>query len=303
MIAERMGPGILQLSGGEPTMRDDLPALIAAAREMEFAGIQINTNGLRLAREEGYARRLKDAGASWAYLQFDGVTDAPYSILRGQPVMAAKERAIQNCADVGLGMVLVATLIPGVNTDQIGDIVRFALARSPAVRGVHFQPVSYFGRYPNAPEDADRFTLPEVVRALCDQTDLFTPGDFRPTGVEHPSCSFNGVFRIRDGARVEGSVFRHQETDTMRAAAILSRQWGFSMPEDTDPEKLDDFDRLKLSMGEKMTISSMAFMDAWTLDVERLQHCPIKVAHKGKLYPFCSWNVTSMDGTRLHEAG
>lgn len=301
MVADRLGPGILQLSGGEPTTRDDLPALIEEARNLEFAGIQINTNGLRLAEEVGYARRLRDAGASWVYLQFDGRTDGPYRALRGRSLAALKERAVENCIEAGLPVVLVATLVPGVNTDQVGDIVRFALFRSPGVRGVHFQPVAYVGRYPKAPADADRFTLPEVVTALCDQTGLFRPGDFYPTEVEHPSCSFNAVFRVRDG-RPEPWVPGHREADTMRAAAILSRQWGFSMPQ-AGPEALDDFDRLKLSMGEKLTISGMAFMDAWTLDLERLQHCPIKVAHRGGLYPFCSWNLTAMDGTRLHDIG
>ncbi len=301
-VADRLGPGILQLSGGEPTVRDDLPALIEEARRSEFAGIQINTNGLRLAEEPGYAQRLKDAGASWVYLQFDGTTDAPYRALRGRPLAALKERAVENCMEAELPVVLVATLIPGVNTDQVGDVARFALARSPGVRGVHFQPVAYVGRYPKAPTDADRFTLPEVVAALCAQTGLFRPEDFYPTGVEHPSCSCNGVFRVR-GGRPEPWISAHREADTMRAAAILSRQWGFSMPGDLDPATLDDFDRLKLSMREKLTISAMAFMDAWTLDLERLQHCPIKVAHKGGLYPFCSWNLTAMDGARLHDAG
>ena len=62
---DAQGPGILQLSGEEPTVRDDLPELIEAAAAMGFSGIQLNTNGLRLAVEAGYAGRLKSAGLSW----------------------------------------------------------------------------------------------------------------------------------------------------------------------------------------------------------------------------------------------
>lgn len=302
-VMEAQGPGILQLSGGEPAVRDDLPELIEAAAALGFSGIQLNTNGLRLANETGYAGRLKSAGLSWVYLQFDGTDDPPYLALRGRPLAGLKRRAVENCAAVGLNVVLVATVRPGINADRIGDIVRFAVANAPGVRGVHLQPVTYLGRYPEAPNDEDRITLPEVVRALCDQTGLFEPEDFRPTGVEHPSCSFNGVFFVGEGGRLAPRVSRHQEKDPLRAAAILSRQWGFDVGSLEDGPGRDDFDRALASLGTRLTISAMAFQDAWTLDLERLQHCPIKVAHGGKLYPFCAWNLTAMDGTRLYGPG
>ena len=302
-VMEAQGPGILQLSGGEPAVRDDLPELIAAAAAMGFSGIQLNTNGLRIALQAGYAASLKAAGLSWVYLQFDGTDDPPYLALRGRPLAGLKRRAVENCAAAGLNVVLVATVKPGVNADRIGDIVRFAAANAPNVRGVHLQPVAYLGRYPKAPDDADRITLPEVVRALCDQTGLFEPGDFRPTGVEHPSCSFNGVFFVDAEGRLTPRVPRHQEKDPLRAAAILSRQWGFDVGALEEGAGGDDFDRALAALGSRLTVSAMAFQDAWTLDLERLQHCPIKVAHRGKLYPFCAWNLTAADGTRLYGPG
>ena len=59
----RASPGCnVQLSGGEPTVRDDLPALIRMARERGFGLLQVNSNGLRLGLEAGYARKLREAG-------------------------------------------------------------------------------------------------------------------------------------------------------------------------------------------------------------------------------------------------
>ena len=116
------GPFNIQLSGGEPTVRDDLPAIIRLGREKGFPFFQLNTNGLRLAREAGYAEELKAAGLNTVFLQFDGVTDAVFETLRGRPLLAEKEQAIVNCAAAGLGIVLVPVIAAGVNEDQVGAI-------------------------------------------------------------------------------------------------------------------------------------------------------------------------------------
>ena len=142
------GPFNIQLSGGEPCMRDDLAEIIALGCSLGFSFFQLNTNGLRLARDAGYLRRLKEAGLSTVFLQFDGTRDAIYEALRGRALFAQKQAAVEQCIEQQVGVVLVPTLVPGVNTDAIGEIIRFALPRVPGVRGVHFQPISYFGRYP-----------------------------------------------------------------------------------------------------------------------------------------------------------
>jgi uncharacterized radical SAM superfamily Fe-S cluster-containing enzyme len=196
------GPCNIQLSGGEPTLRDDLPEIIKLGRSLGFTYFQLNTNGLRLAHDPGYLRRLKDAGVSCVFLQFDGTDDAINQKIRGAALLETKTRAIAHCAAVNLGVVLVPTLIPRVNTGEIGRILDFALARVPAVRGVHFQPVSYFGRYPEPPHDSDRITIPEVMRQIERQTGGKIKGsEFRPPAAENPYCSFHANFTLMpDGA-------------------------------------------------------------------------------------------------------
>ena len=158
----------IQLSGGEPTMRDDLSDIVRLVRARGFDFVQLNSNGVRLARDRDFVNALAKAGLDCVFLQFDGVSDAVYQRLRGAKLMRLKQQAIDNCAQAGLGVVLTPTLVPDVNVDEIGPIVDFARARLPAVRAVHFQPVSYFGRCLIVPDAASRITLPEVMQALID---------------------------------------------------------------------------------------------------------------------------------------
>jgi uncharacterized radical SAM superfamily Fe-S cluster-containing enzyme len=194
------GPYNVQLSGGEPTMRGDLPEIVALGRRLGFEFIQVNTNGLRFAREPSYLKALKEAGLSSVFLQFDGTQDEIYERLRGKRLLSKKKAAIAQCAECDLGVVLVPTLVPDANMHDVGSIVDFALQHVPIVRGVHFQPVSYFGRYPKLPDgpgDKDRITIPEIIRAVGMQTGgRIKSEDFKPPACENAWCSFHGNFVI-----------------------------------------------------------------------------------------------------------
>ncbi|GAB6039130.1 radical SAM protein [Fundidesulfovibrio butyratiphilus] len=195
------GPCNIQLSGGEPTVRNDLPEIVAHARRAGFAFVQLNTNGLRLAREAGYASRLANAGLASVFLQFDG-SDNACRALRGRPLLDEKLRAVRACAEAGLGVVLVPTLARGVNLDQLWDIVRTGLDLGPAVRGVHFQPMAAFGRHPERGDAGlgPGPTLPETLCALVEQSGgRLRETDFHPPGCEHELCSFSGLF-LRQGS-------------------------------------------------------------------------------------------------------
>lgn len=203
MLLKSGGPFNIQLSGGEPTVRADLEEIIRLVKDKGFYFVQLNTNGLRLAEEAGYAKSLQRAGLDCVYLQFDGVSDGPHRALRGRPLWEIKQRAVRNCAEAGLGTVLVPTLAPGVNDSEVGAILRFAFDNLPWVRGVHFQPISYFGRHPGAPKDADRITLPALLRAIEEQTEgLLRAEHFGPSGGQNAYCGFNGSFLLEE----DGSI-------------------------------------------------------------------------------------------------
>lgn len=190
----------VQLSGGEPTERPDLPAIIHVARRYPFGLLQLNTNGQRLAQEAGYAATLRQAGLDSVYLQWDGISDATFQALRGQPCLDWKHKALKACTQAGLGVVLVATVLRGVNDGEMGALVRLALAQGAGVRGVHFQPMAAFGRCPWTPASAPRLTLPALAHALETQIpDLVQAGQLHPPGCEHALCSCSAVYQ-RQGA-------------------------------------------------------------------------------------------------------
>lgn len=170
-------------------MREDLDKIIALGKEKGFTFFQLNTNGIRIANEPGYAEHLAQIGVSVVFLQFDGLDDKIYETRRGAALTGAKLRAIENCKAAGLPVVLVPTVAPGINDHALGDILRFALVHAPHVRGVHIQPISYFGRCGlDAPER--RLTIPAVLCRIEAQTEgLMKASDFGGGGAESPCPS------------------------------------------------------------------------------------------------------------------
>ena len=298
----------IQLSGGEPTVRDDLAAIIRIGVELGFPFIQVNTNGIRMAKDEDYVKALKDAGLNSIFLQFDGIDDAIYEQLRGKALFDIKCKAIENCRKHGIGVVLVPTIVPRINVDSIGEIVRFGISQTPTVRGVHFQPVSYFGRILEAPKDEDRITLPEVMEQICEQTGhMVSLESMQPPGCENALCSFNGNYLIEEGVLKPitkrsccSTKSEKAEEGATKAKAFVARSW--SSQKQLNEDKLSDWDKiLNTIANNSFCISGMAFQDAWNVNLERIRDCCIHVSTvEGKLIPFCMYNITNMDGKSLY---
>jgi hypothetical protein len=165
----------VQFSGGEPTMRDDLPEIIRKAKELGFPQVQIATNGIKLAKNIKYVEELKNAGLSTIYLHFDGVSR------RTNFKITSDEKAVKNCEEVGMGLVLVPTIIKGRNDHEIGDIIRFAAEHIRAVRGVNFQPIAFTGAASEEDVSRQRITIPELLKDIEEQTEgIIRKTDFYP---------------------------------------------------------------------------------------------------------------------------
>jgi hypothetical protein len=200
---------------------------------------------------------------------------------------------------------------------------------SPVVRGIHFQPISYFGRYPRPTGNVPRITLPELMAAIEHQSGgMFKAVDFRPPGCENAWCSFHADYITLSGDQVRGLHSTQPfsgccapipaEEGARRTMAHVARQWanpngGTAVPapprngdfecasdvHNGQPMELDDF--LNRARTHIFTVSAMAFQDAWTLDLERLRDCCIHVLDPQLgLIPFCAFNLTAVDGRALY---
>jgi len=205
---EPVPPPALQFSGGEPTIRKDLFELVRKAKELGFHHVEVNTNGLRLAQSVDYCRGLLDAGASTIYLQFDGLTSDVYEFTRGVDLLDIKMKALENCREAGLSIVLVVTLVKGVNDQQLGDIIRFAIKNFDLIRCVNVQPVSICGRIPEHEREKMRITIPDFMRLVEEQTDgQIKVSDFYPVPTVVPISRAIGA--LKDKNYVEFTTHPH----------------------------------------------------------------------------------------------
>lgn len=277
--AKILGTGYpLELCGGEPTVREDLDKLIARGKEDGFIHFQLNTNGIRIAQEDGYAQKLKAAGVSVVYLGFEGTDEATYMKKYGRNLLPYKMKAIENCYKAGLPMVFASIVMPDLNGNALLNIVEIAKNYSPVVRGINFQPISYFGTY----EQGARITIPRVIRALASGGEMQVE-DFSPVDCQHPQCSFQGVFMIDGKGRLKSMGSSSKPSSAKRVREHNSMAWSES--------------RLKV-----LTIGGMAFMDAWNFDIQRVQRCRIGIiSPENGIVPLCSQYLSSTTGEKIHK--
>ncbi|MCS7132120.1 MAG: radical SAM protein [Nitrososphaeria archaeon] len=171
----------VQLTGGEPALRDDLPEIIRVLKEEGFDHVQLNTNGIRLARDFEFFKRVKEEGVSTLYLSFDGVT--PETNPKNHWEIPA---VLENARKLGVGIVLVPTVIKSVNDHELGDMIRFGFENADIVRSVNFQPVSLVGRMPRKERERFRITIPDCIKLIEEQTGGEIPED---AWFPVPSCT------------------------------------------------------------------------------------------------------------------
>jgi uncharacterized radical SAM superfamily Fe-S cluster-containing enzyme len=180
-------PDVVQISGGEPTIHPRFWEILDAAKRRPIKHLMLNTNGVRIANEAGFAERLATYQPGFeVYLQWDSMEERTLRELRGADLRDARRRALENLNAHGVSTTLVVTLKKGLNDHEVGAIIDFALTQ-PCVRGVTFQPIQVAGRLEDYDPARDRLTLTEVRRKILEQTSVFGEADVIPVPC-HPDC-------------------------------------------------------------------------------------------------------------------
>ena len=195
-------PSIVQISGGEPTIHPQFFDVLDAARRRPIRHILLNTNGIRIARDEGFAERLKTYEPAFEiYLQFDSFRRATVETLRGADTRRIHEQALEKLNALNISTTLVATVRRGLNDDELGEIIDYA-RQQHCIRGVTFQPVQAVGRLEQNEggfdPGRDRLTLTEIRRAILEQSDLFAPEDIIPVPCHADSVAMAYALKLGD---------------------------------------------------------------------------------------------------------
>jgi hypothetical protein len=284
------GQTSVQITGGEPTVRKDLPEIIRLVKETGFSAVEVNTNGVAIGRDPAYIQTLADAGISGIYLQFDGLTQAVYTQIRGADLLNTKLQAIEYCRAAGVQVVLAMTIIWGVNHNQIGDVLDFALRNQDVIVGVAFQPAFTSGRFSVQPER--RLTMGDVIFMLSEQSQgLIEPYDLWPLSCSHPLCSCATYIIEDQGTR---KPFTHLITSQEYIQCFDSHSPQGSVFADIAARQFP-------AISPGLSVVIMNYMDAMNIDLKRLKECSMTVTmENGRHIPFCAYQLTDLNGKRLY---
>lgn len=319
LVRSEREPDVVQLSGGEPTVHPDFFAIMDAAKARPIQHLMLNTNGIRIARDEGFAERLATYAPGFeVYLQFDSLRPDALRRLRGADLTDIRLRALDRLNALNLSTTLVVTLAKGVNDDEIGTLLDFAL-KQRCVRGVTFQPTQVAGRTEGFDPATDRLTLTEVRQAILDQHPLFQPNDLIPVPCNPDSLAMAYALKIDgpDGEREVLPLTRFVDPD-----ALLDESRNTIVYE-RDPILKDHLLRLfstgcgpeaaagdlhsllcclppvqapELSYDNLFRIILMRFMDAYDFDVRAVKKSCVHIVHPdGRIIPFETMNLFYRD--------
>ena len=185
----------VQFSGGEPTVYPRFFDVIKAAKDMGFAQVQVASNGIEFSKSVEFCQKAADAGLNTIYLSFDGISDDVYIQARNRKMFHIKLKVLDNLRQLEHppSVVLVPTVVKGMNDSQLGKILDFAFENSDIIRGVNFQPVAFTGRITREELEKGRFTLTDLVKGLGDQTGYTVDSDWYPVPVVAPISKFASI--------------------------------------------------------------------------------------------------------------
>ena len=316
-------PDVVQISGGEPTIHPEFFKILDLAKARPIKHLMLNTNGVKIANDADFARRLKDYMPGFeVYLQFDSLKSEPLKVLRGVDLSDVRRRALDRLNEHNISTTLVVTLKKGLNDDEIGQIIDFAL-KQRCVRGVTFQPIQAAGRLEEFDPARDRLTLGEIRQQILKQSPVFKPSDIIPVPC-HPDCLAMAYALKLDGKVVpltgmidpqlllhgEGNTIIYEKNEALRetlfklfstaaspsSSAYSLKQLLCCLPLIEAPSHIG-YDNV-------FRILIMQFLDAYNFDVRSVKKTCVHIVHPdGRIIPFDTFNLFYRDGkeTRLKE--
>jgi uncharacterized radical SAM superfamily Fe-S cluster-containing enzyme len=319
IVANEGQPDVVQISGGEPTIHPDFFSILDIAKKKPIKHLMVNTNGIRIAKDFEFAKQLATYAPDFEiYLQFDSFKPAVLEQLRGKDLTEIRMKALEHLNKLNLSTTLVVTLQKGLNDDEIGKIIEFALQQE-CVRGVTFQPTQVAGRNENFNTQTDRLTLTEVRQNILHQTDIFSANDLIPVPCNPDALAMGYALKI------DGKVFpmtryidpahlldKSKNTIVYEQDAALHSQLidifstGISVDKVTENFNqllccLPNIKAPGLNYNNLFRIIIMRFIDAYDFDVRSIKKSCVHIVHKdGRIIPFETMNLFYRDEKEIY---
>jgi 7,8-dihydro-6-hydroxymethylpterin dimethyltransferase len=315
LVASEGEPDLLQLSGGEPTIHPEILEIITAAKRRPIRHVMLNTNGIRIAQEPEFVKQLAAFKPGFeVYLQFDSLRAEAHRTLRGADLTRIRRQALEALERESISTTLVVVVKRGVNDDELGDIINYAL-QWKCVRGITFQPIQDAGRNENFEPDRDRFVLSDIRRKIIAAGTAFGEGDIIPLPCNPESIAIGYALRNGENIAPITSFFPREMLVEALPNAItfekfpdLHKQilsfFSLSTAECNNPEKLDALlcclpeIPVPEGMGYEniFRIAIVEFMDAHNFCIGRVKRsCIHFVTPNGQIIPFETYNMFYRD--------
>jgi uncharacterized radical SAM superfamily Fe-S cluster-containing enzyme len=310
IVASEGEPDVVQLSGGEPTIHPDFFKIMDIAKTKPIKHLMVNTNGIRIANDIGFAERLSGYMPDFeVYLQFDSFKPEALIQLRGKDLTDIRKRALENLNKYNLSTTLVVTLQKGLNDDEIGAIIEYAL-QQPCVRGVTFQPTQMSGRLENVDPATGRLTPTEVRQKILEQSKIFQPSDLVPVPCNPDALTM--AYALKLGGKVQPltrlidpEVLLNSSKNTIvyeQDQVLHSYVMKMFSTGNSPLAASEAFNQLlcclpkvvaeELSYNNLFRIIIMNFMDAYDFDIRSIKKsCVHIVDTDGKIIPFETMNL------------
>ena len=319
IVANEGTPDVVQISGGEPTIHPNLFAILNLAKKKPIRHLMLNTNGIRIAKDPGFAKQLASYAPDFEiYLQFDSFEEPALRQLRGTDLRETRQKALNHLNELNLSTTLVVTLQKGLNDGEIGKIIEFAL-KQKCVRGITFQPTQIAGRTENFDPAKDRLTLTEVRQAIIDQSGIFTPKDLIPVPCNpdalvmgyalklaeqvFPLTRYIDPAHLLDNSR---NTIVYEQDKELHRQMINIFSTGISVDRVEENMKqllccLPQIEAPGLGYENLFRIIIMRFIDAWDFDVRSIKKSCVHIVHKdGRIIPFETMNLFYRDDKELY---
>jgi 7,8-dihydro-6-hydroxymethylpterin dimethyltransferase len=314
IVANEGQPDVVQISGGEPTIHPDFFNILDIAKKKPIRHLMVNTNGIMIAKDFEFAKRLASYMPDFEiYLQFDSFKKNVLEKMRGKDLRDIRMKAIEHLNKLNLSTTLVVTLQKGLNDDEIGEIIEYALMQ-PCIRGVTFQPTQHAGRTENFDPSTNRITLTDVRQKILDQAKLFQPNDIIPVpcnpdalamgyalklgGAVFPLTRYLDPAILLDGSR-NTIVYEQESAIHDQLLRIFSTGISVDKVEGNMQQLLCCLPGIQapgLKYENLFRIIIMRFIDAYDFDVRAIKKSCVHIVHKdGRIIPFETMNLFYRD--------